>query len=98
MPVPSITVLWEVVVVRKDLPMDLPDIAKRRDDVSQRCRRTASECPREGLDSHLSDAVALQHRLDGELGADERAVRLELDIVDDGLSHHSEPGRHIPEP
>src|ERR1044072_3860789 len=88
----SIAVERAVVIRREHHAVEPPHVVDRPNDVLHRGRRAAAELPRESLDPHLADAEALEHRLDGDLGADEGARRLQIELVGDPLAEDVPPG------
>src|ERR1035441_8998082 len=67
-----------VVLGGEDRPMDAEHVLDRRQDVGQGGRGPTAEFPREGLNSHFTDAEALDRRLDGDFRSDKRTGRLQI--------------------
>jgi hypothetical protein len=65
------------------------------EDVRKRGRVARAEPAGEGLDADLSHPVTLQHGLDCELRSDERAIRLEHNVLQHRAANHAQSGGDV---
>src|SRR6266446_239186 len=95
--IPSRPSRRQVVALREYPPVDAPHVCDRRHNVPRRCGRALAEGAGKGLDPDFPHPIAVQHRLDRQLRADEGAPGLQFDIREDRAAHHPKSGGHVPE-
>src|SRR5438093_7299738 len=85
----------KLIFVAENLPIDAPHVHHRSDNVRRRRRGAPTEAARESLNADLPDPEPVQHRLDRQLGSDERAARLEPNVAEDRPPDHAKSSRDV---